>query len=94
MSSVYDEMSLSEVITQGVDHLNSDLEKAGYDTHYPENAVVALQLVMDKADDIASGDHLAGFAFASGILLAIGEGLRTKWPEGLGDRLHGRITQY
>lgn len=87
----YEDMSLHEVIVEAIEFVNDDLERAGYDVHYPEYAVVALQRVMHQADDIASGDHLAGFAFASAVMLAIGEGLRSDWPTGLENRLRGRL---
>lgn len=87
----YASMELHEVIVAAIEFVNEDLERAGYDVHYPEYAVVALQRVMDQADDMASGNHLAGFAFASAVLLAIGEGLRTDWPAGLKERLSGRL---
>lgn len=89
--SKYADMDLHEVIVEAIEFVNQDLERAGYDTHYPGYAVVALQQVMNQADDMASGNHLAGFAFASAVMLAIGEGLRSDWPAGLKERLSGRI---
>lgn len=91
----YDELGLSEVIQEAVKVLNADMARIGYDTFYvgfPGYSVLALQMVMNKAEDLACDDNLPGFAFASAILIAIGDGLRTTWPKPLEDRLRGRIA--
>lgn len=86
----FENMSLGEVIDEVARRVENEME-GEHDLEYPSAPITAVLLVLDKARQYAAGDQLVGFAVASSFLACLVRALHVELPEGLNDRLHGRI---
>jgi hypothetical protein len=91
---IFDELSRVEVIHHTIDIIITQLSNLGLDVDYPRPEVAAILAAVQHARSIARPQSIQiGYGPAASLLLAMANELGATIPQGLKDRLEGRVRQ-
>jgi len=90
----YDELSRVEVIQHAGDAIITQLWNLGLDVDYPRPEVAAVLAAVAHARSMARPQSVnAGYGPAASLMLALATELGVALPQGLKDRLEGRVRR-
>jgi hypothetical protein len=89
----YAEMDLETVLKATSNLIVNHLADQDYDLDYPTRPINAVLATLDTAEDLVVENSIVGFAIGAKFLLRVAEALNVEIPEGLNDRLHGRVIR-